>query len=86
MLPDVTFNSLQMYVCKDMRHYSLHSYVYPYEPIGDLIVCNNNDNGHKDDLTGYNYWITRLGQFDFAKTGKWYLYGARLMYKNIEDR
>ena len=140
MLPDVTFNSLQMYVCKDMRHYSSHSHVYPYEPIGDVIVGNNNDNGHKDDLSGYNYWITRLGQFDFAKgisfgveydkslvstqafgayhylnsgtvsivngggfdhlwrcniltnrawntkTGKWYLYGARLMYKNIGDR
>ena len=137
-LPDVTFNDLQMYVCHNMRDYVMGSYEYPYEPLGNPLLDIGNDNGHKGDVVGYNYWITKLFYHDFSKgisfgkeydkqltsgqafgayyyltkgtrvilngggydhlwrcnmltnrawqskTGKWYLYGARLMYKHIQ--
>ena len=139
-LPDVTFKDCQMYVCHNMREYKAHSYDAPYEPIGDILPNIGKDNGNKGDVTGANYWITELGQYDFAKgisfgkkynkellstkafgafyylsggvnaitngggfdhlwrcnvltnrawqgpNEKWYLYGARIMYKHIKDQ
>ena len=135
-LPDVTFDALQMYVCKNMKDYVMHKKTTPYLPQG-AIFLENNDNGDKADVVGSNYWITTLddntfvkgvpfgrtydkdltsvkafggyyylkntlvsiangGGFDhlyrsnimtqrawIATTQKWYLYGARLMYKAI---
>ena len=135
-LPDVTFDALQMYVCKDMKDYVMHKKTSPYLP-QSAVFLENNDNGNKADVTGDNYWITSLednifargipfartydksltskkafggyyylkntlvtiangGGFDhlyrcniltqrawIATTQKWYLYGARLMYKDI---
>ena len=135
-LPDVTFDALQMYVCKNMKDYVMHKKTAPYLPQGALFL-ENNDNGDKADVVGSNYWITTLddntfvkgvpfgrtydkdltsvkafggyyylkntlvsiangGGFDhlyrsnimtqrawIATTQKWYLYGARLMFKAI---
>ena len=135
-LPDVSFNALQMYVCKDMKDYVMHKITSPYLPQGNLFV-ENSDNGHKPDEPNYNYWVTKFDDNIFAKgvpfgrtydkslvstkafgayyylhntnvciangggfdhlyrcniltqrawitsTSKWYLYGARLMYKDI---
>lgn len=135
-LPDITFNNLQMYICRNMKDYVMHKYVAPYEPVSDLFTLQN-DNGNKSDVTGSNYWITELNNDIFAKgvlfgrtydknlvstkafggyyylyngtvvisngggfdhlwrcnmltqrawqrsETRWYLYGARMMYKNI---
>ena len=135
-LPDITFNNLQMYICKNMKDYVMHKYTSPYEPVSDLFTVQS-DNGSKTDVSGSNYWITSLNQDPFAKgvlfgrtydksllstkafggyyylyssivvicngggfdhlyrcnmltqrawqlaTTRWYLYGARMMYKNI---
>ncbi|MBR6502576.1 MAG: hypothetical protein IKT42_03965 [Clostridia bacterium] len=135
-LPDITFNNLQMYICKNMVDYEFHKITGSYKPAGTLFI-ENNDNGDKADSIGNNYWITTLDNNIFAKgilfgrtydksltskkafggyyylqtglktiangggfdhlyrcnittqrawigtTQKWYLYGARLMYKAI---
>lgn len=135
-LPDITFDNLQMYVCKNMADYNIASITGGYKPIGQPLILQK-DNGKKPDVVGSNYWITSLidatvaknipfgdafdtslnstqafgayyyladerriiangGGFDhlyrcniltqraWIKTDtKWYLYGARLMYKNI---
>ena len=135
-LPDVTFDGLQMYVCKDMKDYVMHKKTSPYLP-QSAVFLENNDNGNKADVTGDNYWITSLEDNIFARgipfartydksltskkafggyyylkntlvtiangggfdhlyrcniltqrawivtTQRWYLYGARLMYKDI---
>ena len=135
-LPDITFNNLQMYVCKNMKDYVMHKDTAPYYPQGALFT-QNDDNGSKADVTGYNYWVTDLDDnifekgIDFGKTfdlnltsdkafgayyylyaskvvitngggfdhlwrcniltqrawnsptTKWYLIGARLMYKHL---
>lgn len=136
-LPDITFNNLQMFMCKNMKDYVMHKYTSPYEPVG-AIFQENNDNGSKADVVGSNYWLSELdnniftkgisfgrtydknlvstksfgayyylkngvviisngGGFDhlwrcnmlthraWQETGKTsYLYGARLIYKNID--
>lgn len=135
-LPDITFNNLQMYICKNMRDYVMHKYTSPYNPVSALFT-QQSDNGNKGDVTNANYWIDSLNQDPFAKgvlfgrtydkslvstkafggyyylnSGtviisngggfdhlyrcnmltqrawqtddiRWYLYGARMMYKNI---
>ena len=135
-LPDISFNALQMYMCKNMRDYVMHKITSPYLPQGTLFV-ENSDNGYKLDGPNYNYWVTKFddniftkgipfgrtydkslvstkafgayyylfntnvciangGGFDhlyrcniltqrawITSTSKWYLYGARLMYKDI---
>lgn len=68
-LPDVTFNNLQMYVCKDMAEYVMHKYTYPYVPVGNILPEQNN-NGSKSDVntsSSPNYWITALLNDIFAK-------------------
>jgi hypothetical protein len=135
-LPDVAFNELQMYVCKNMKNYSVPTLSDDYHPIGDVLTYQNS-NGSKLDTAGENFWITSLlddvfakgvsfgktydksllstqafgayyylsdglnfiahgGGFDhlwrcnmltnrawISETQKWYLYGARLMFKKI---
>ena len=72
-LPDITFNNLQMYVCKNMKDYVMHKDTAPYYPQGALFT-QNDDNGSKADVTGYNYWVTDLDDnifekgIDFGKT------------------
>lgn len=65
-LPDVSFNNLQMYVCKDMKDYEMHKVTGAYKPVGALCI-ENNDNGDKADTVGTNYWITELANDNFAK-------------------
>lgn len=135
-LPDISFNGLQMYVCKNMVDYVMHKITAPYYPQG-LTFVENTDNGEKADITGANYWITKFddniftrgipfgrtydksltskkafGAYYYLKndnvcivngggydhlyrcnvltlrawilsTNKWYLYGARMMFKQI---
>lgn len=142
-LPDIKFNNLQMYVCKNMKDYNLSESFDNYEPIGALLPLQSS-NGNKADVNTVsqpNYWITALldaifargcsfaksfdtvhdgtltstkgyggyyylnngfnivsngGGFDHlwrcnmltfraqhSTTTKWFLYGARLMYKHI---
>lgn len=66
-LPDVTFNDLQMYVCKDMAEYVMFKHDgSAYKPCADVLTANT-DNGSKSDTTGVNYWIDSLLDDTFAK-------------------
>jgi len=135
--PDVTFDNLQMYVCKSIKKYQFFKHDgTDYVPIG-MTYMENAVNGVKGDVANSNYWVTKLSNETFAKfndfgraydksltstkafgayyylyTGtvciangggfdhlyrsniltnrgwirtqsRWYLYGARLMYKNL---
>lgn len=136
ILPDISFNGGQMYVCQNMRDYVMHKITAPYIPIGDILPINA-DNGNKSDVANANYWVTKLMNDVFARgvnfgtaynkaltstkafgayyylyntrvaivngggfdhlwrsniltnrawlntSDKWYLYGGRLMFKNI---
>ena len=136
-LPDVSFDSLQMYICDNMKDYDICKITSPYRAVGNLLL-ENSDNGNKADVTNANYWITQLLNDTFAKaipfgksydkslvstkafggyyylyndnvcivngggfdhlwrcnmltnrawatvSTKWYLYGARLMFKNLD--
>ena len=135
-LPDITFNNLQMYFCKDITKYEIGSITNGYDPVGDLFT-EQTSNGNKANVANSNYWITDLSELSFGKgvdfgkawdtslvstkafgafyylgnglriiangggfdhlyrcnmltnrawiymTDKWYLYGARLIYKEI---
>lgn len=65
-LPDVTFASLQMYVCNNMQDYEFHKHSTPYNPIGDILI-GQSDNGNKEDITDANYWVDKLVNNIFAK-------------------
>ncbi len=137
-LPDVTFKDGQMYTCNNMRDYEIcKADGVKYVPVGEPFENNYYDNGNKQDLPGYNYWITSLfddpghlfgdaydksltskqafgayyyvnakspsiiangGGYDhqwrcnmltnrgwITSTTNWYLYGSRLMYKQIQE-
>lgn len=142
-LPDVSFNDLQMYICRNMKSYGMTKTDGDYRPVGNMLPIQE-DNGAKKDINTTsepNYWITSLVDDYFAKgvsfgktfdeihngnitsakgfgayyylqdgekaiangggfdhlwrcnmltnrawiipTAKWYLYGARLIFKNI---
>lgn len=72
-LPDVTFYNLQMYVCNNMKDYEFGKHADEYKP-ENAIYTEQSSNGRKDDLTGYNSWVTDMdnGQFtkgiDFGRT------------------
>ena len=63
LLPDVTFNDCQMYVCENIADYEMFSTQPLYRKVGDRLPLNN-DNG--DDIfidrTGKNYWVTSITQ------------------------
>ena len=65
-LPDVTFDYLQAYMCKDMKDYEFGKHTGAYKPVG-IILSANADNGDKSDVTGANYWVTELLDDTFAK-------------------
>ena len=135
-LPDITFDALQMYVCKSMKDYEMHKKTGTYYPENKLFT-KQASNGVKSDDPNKNYWITDLDNGEFTKgtdfgrtftqditsvkafgayyylfdtlvsivngggfdhyyrcnmltnrawiasTDKWFLYGARLMYKHL---
>ena len=137
-LPDISFNNLQMYVCKNMKDYEFHKTTAPYYPESNLFLPQTN-NGNKSDVLNQNYWVTDLEDNIFTKgidfgrsfdtdltsdkafggyyylrsdnvciangggfdhlwrsnmmtnrawildTSRWFLYGARLMFKNIQS-
>lgn len=65
-LPDVTFNYLQAYMCKDMKDYEFGAHTGAYKPVGKVLTANA-DNGDKSDVVDKNYWITSLVNDTFAK-------------------
>jgi hypothetical protein len=136
IFPDITFNDLQMYQCADITKYNIGAIDNGYVPIGDLLP-QQDSNGTKADVTGSNFWVTKMfnpyfgkgvtfgkewntsltsdkafGAYYYLMTGRkivangggfdhlfrcnmltnrawlntndvWYLYGSRLLYKNI---
>ena len=66
ILPDITFHNLQMFVCKNMKDYEMFKHTDAYAPESALFT-QNNDNGSKLDVSGYNYWITALEHNPFIK-------------------
>lgn len=138
IFPDIIFNNLQMYICKDMSKYNLSELDENYSAVGK-IMTKQDSNGSKSDTANVNYWIDKLVDDHFNKnyifyggtwdtslistkafgayyyldtglrvvtngggfdhlyrcnmltnrawsnltSGKWYLYGARLLYKHI---
>ena len=135
-LPDVTFNDCQMYVCDRIQKYGFGKVSDGYSP-KCAVFAEQTSNGSKGDVTGVNYWVSRLnndllsmseifgrdwnteltsqkafGAYFYMKTGlrivcngggfdhlyrsniltnrvwepvniKWYLYGARMVYKPV---
>ncbi len=65
-LPDVTFNYLQAYVCKNMKDYEFGNHSGSYVPLGDILPAND-DNGNKNDIEGRNCWVTSLMNDPFAQ-------------------
>ena len=65
-LPDVMFNDCQMYVCKNMKDYQFASLSAEYKPIGDILQ-EQASNGNKQDVSGVNFWISKMLQDPFAK-------------------
>lgn len=136
LLPDVTFNNRQMYICESIKNYEFFKHTSPYRPIGDLLPLMT-DNGEKPDVPGNHHWIKEILYDTFAKgnnfgkdydvnllstqafgghyyladgtviiangggfdhlyrcnictnrawilpNSKWYLYGVRIIYKNL---
>lgn len=142
-LPDVSFNDLQMYICRNMKSYEIAKIGGDYRPVGNMLPIqeSNGDKVDSNTTSKPNYWVTSLVDDYFAKgvsfgktfdeihdgnitsakgfgayyylqdgekaiangggfdhlwrcnmltnrawiipTAKWYLYGARLMFKNI---
>lgn len=137
LLPDVTFYNFQMFVCRNMKDYSMHKRTSPYMPEGQPFIENSSNGNMGQDIPNVNYWVNALDDNPFTKgrlfgksydmsltstqafggyyylmsnnrtiangggfdhiyrcnittqrawisvTQKWYLYGARLMYKRI---
>ena len=58
MLPDITFNNLQMYYCKSIKDYETFSVTYPYRPYGQEYPAQ---------IANTPNFVTELNNDEFSK-------------------